>query len=106
MGLSNMLSKLFKKEGQESLEDNPIRYKDFDTIIPPPQPKTRGILVYKTMNLGLESFSKEGGRVASLKAIPNDGHNEELLVLEELVEEVEESDTDESNNEAVEDFDD
>ena len=57
MGLSNMLSKLFKKEGEDVSVQNPVKFKDFDSIILPPEPKPRGILVYKTVNLGLECTS-------------------------------------------------
>lgn len=63
MGLSNMLSKLFKKEMEDGrvMEDDPIKFKDFDSIISPPPPKTFGILIYKTMNLGMKDFSFKKG---------------------------------------------
>jgi hypothetical protein len=54
MGLSNMLSKLFKKENAGASVKIPVKFKDFDSIIIPPEPKTRGIFIYKTLNLGLE----------------------------------------------------
>ena len=54
MGFSNMLSKLFKKENTGISVKIPVKFKDFDSIIIPPEPKTRGIFIYKTINLGLE----------------------------------------------------
>ncbi|MGI9554011.1 MAG: hypothetical protein ACR2NC_03715 [Thermodesulfobacteriota bacterium] len=54
MGLSNMLSKLFKKEGEDTSVQNPVKFKDFDSIILPPEPKPKGVLIYKSINLGLE----------------------------------------------------
>ncbi|MGI9534467.1 MAG: hypothetical protein ACR2NW_05920 [Thermodesulfobacteriota bacterium] len=54
MGLSNMLSKLFNKEGEDVSVQNPVKFKDFDSIILPPEPKTKSVLIYKSINLGLE----------------------------------------------------
>ena len=62
MGLSNMLSKLFKKEGVDSSVQNPVKFKDFDSIIVPPEPKAKGVLIYKTINLGME-FSPKNNKL-------------------------------------------
>ena len=70
MGLSNMLSKLFKKEGEDASVQNPVKFKDFDSIILPPEPKTKGVLIYKTLNLGLEFRPKNNAPVIS--AVEND----------------------------------
>ena len=70
MGLSNMLSKLFKKEGEDASVQNPVKFKDFDSIILPPEPKVKGVLIYKTLNLGLEFRPKNTTPV--ITAVEND----------------------------------
>lgn len=65
MGLSNMLSKIFKKEGEDSSVQNSVKFKDFDSIILPPEPKAKGVLIYKTLNLGLEFKPKNSTSVIS-----------------------------------------
>ena len=91
MGLSNMLSKLFKKENAGNSVKIPAKFKDFDSIIIPPEPKTRGIFIYKTLNLGLE-FS-------SIPAAQNQSSDdefseiqEEVVHTEDIVEEITEED--------------
>ena len=92
MGLSNMLSKLFKKENADISVQNPVKFKDFDSIIVPPEPKTRSILVYKTLNLGLE-FTPDKEQVKTKATeqpiLPDDG---EVLLADDIVEEVTEED--------------
>ena len=92
MGLSNMLLKLFKKENADSSVQNPVKFKDFDSIIVPPEPKTRSILVYKTLNLGLEfTPNKEPGKLqhtANSSYIGDDA----VLLTDDIVEDIIEED--------------
>jgi len=92
MGLSNMLSKLFKKENEDFFAQNPVKFKDFDSIIVPPEPKTRSILVYKTLNLGLEfTPNKKPGKLqhtANSSYIGDDA----VLLTDDIVEDIIEED--------------
>lgn len=92
MGLSNMLSKLFKKENAGTSVKIPVKFKDFDSIIIPPEPKTRGIFIYKTLNLGLE-FSP----IPTTQSQPPNAEStidevDAVLLTEYLVEEITEED--------------
>ena len=92
MGLSNMLSKLFKKENTGTSVKIPVKFKDFDSIIIPPEPKTRGIFIYKTLNLGLE-FSQ----VSTAQSPPPNNEQtssevDELLLTDNFNEEITEED--------------
>jgi len=85
MGLSNMLSKLFKKEGVDPSVQNPVKFKDFDSIILPPEPKAKGVLIYKTLNLGLEFTPKN--QTSSISAVEN-SDSEEIDDSDEMTEDV------------------
>ena len=54
MGLSNMLSKLFKKDNADVSVQIPVKFKDFDSIIVPPEPTTRPIFIYRTLDLNTD----------------------------------------------------
>ena len=90
MGLSNMLSKLFKKENAGSSVKNSVKFKDFDSIIVPPEPKTRGIFIYKTLNLGLEFSPIPATQNQQLNA--ETFEEDEVLLTEDLDEEITEED--------------
>ena len=66
-----MLSKLFKKEGVDDSVQNPVKFKDFDSIILPPEPKARGVLLYKTLNLGMEFTPKP--QATGMSAVEDSG---------------------------------
>ena len=92
MGLSNMLSKLFKKENTDISVQNPVKFKDFDSIIVPPEPKTRSILVYKTLNLGLD-FAHDIEQVKTRAAEkPSQADDEAVLLTDDIIEEITEED--------------
>lgn len=57
MGLSNMLYKLFKKDNADVSAQVPVKFKDFDSIIVPPEPRTTPILIYKSLDLDFGSES-------------------------------------------------
>ena len=92
MGLGNMLSKLFKKENVGTSVKNPVKFKDFDSIIVPPEPKTRGIFVYKTLNLNLEftpiTKNPDPQQIAEIPSEIED----EVLLTDDLIEEIKEED--------------
>ena len=81
MSISNMLSKLLKKEVEDKTSNDAIIYKDFDSIIPPPEPKTVGILVYKTLDLEPKNLSNNRASDTNLDAQKTD---EGELVLTEV----------------------
>jgi len=87
MGLSNMLSKLFKKENAGTSVKIPVKFKDFDSIIIPPEPKTKGIFIYKTLNLGLEfsSIPANKNQPSDVEALKDE--EDAVLLAEDLVEE-------------------
>ncbi len=88
MGLSNMLSKLFKKENADIDVQVPVKFKDFDSIIVPPEPKTRGLFLYKTLDLGLE-FAPQSTRTENKTA----GNEEDAVLLtDDMVETTKEED--------------
>ena len=65
MGLSNMLSKLFKKDNADVSVQIPVKFKDFDSIIVPPEPTTRPIFIYRTLDLNTDfeaTKSPDAGR--------------------------------------------
>ena len=80
-----MLSKLFKKEGVDASVQNPVKFKDFDSIILPPEPKAKGVLIYKTINLGLEFTPKN--QTSSISAVEN-SDSEEIDDSDEMTEDV------------------
>ncbi len=88
MGLSNMLSKLFKKEKADISVQNPVKFKDFDSIIVPPEPKTRSILVYKTLNLGLEFTPNKKPGNSQHTAVSSEVEDDEVLLTDDIVEEI------------------
>ena len=94
MGLSNMLSKLFKKEGEDVSVQNPVKFKDFDSIILPPEPKAKGVLVYKTLNLGLEFRPKH--EPPAISAVEN-GSSEEIEDPIDLTEDISSENEEEEN---------
>ena len=88
MGLSNMLSKLFKKENAGASVKIPVKFKDFDSIIIPPEPKTKGIFIYKTLNLGLEFSSIPANQSQPPNQETSNGEEDEVLLTDDLVEEI------------------
>ena len=89
MGLSNMLSKLFKKEGQDDSAQNQIKYKDFESIILPPEPRTKGILIYKTLNLGMgQTPFKNVSYIGENEAPLDDDTEEEMNLTEDIPEDL------------------
>lgn len=50
MGFGNMLSKFFKKQEAIKANKETSEQKDFNSIIPPPEPRTQSFAFYKTMN--------------------------------------------------------
>lgn len=91
MGLSNMLSKLFKKEGEDPSAQNPVKFKDFDSIILPPEPKTKGVLVYKTLNLGLEFRPKhKSPDVSAVENGSDEDYEDPIDLTEDISSELEE----------------
>lgn len=87
MGLSNMLSKLFKKENADNDVQIPVKFKDFDSIIVPPEPKTRGIFLYKTLDIGLEFTpnTAPGGQKPDKNGPGNE--QEAVLLTDDIIEE-------------------
>ena len=49
-----MLSKLFKKDNADVSVQLPVKFKDFDSIIVPPEPTTRPIFIYRTLDLNTD----------------------------------------------------
>ncbi len=87
MGLSNMLSKLFKKENADIAVQIPVKFKDFDSIIVPPEPKTRGIFIYKTLDLGIEI---DPNKPPVSQQSKSDTSEDAVLLTDDLVEEINE----------------
>ncbi len=88
MGLSNMLSKLFKKENADVAVQIPVKFKDFDSIIVPPEPKTRPIFIYKTLDLGLEFTPDKSPETAQAAENSSGSEEEEVLLTDDMTEEI------------------
>ena len=87
MGLSNMLSKLFKKENADVAVQIPVKFKDFDSIIVPPEPKASPIFLYKTLDLGLDfSPDKLPETDTSEENTSGNEGNEEVLLTDDIAE--------------------
>jgi len=92
MGLSNMLSKLFKKENADVAVQIPVKFKDFDSIIVPPEPKTKGIFIYKTLDLGLEFNPNNTPESHPTHADTSANEEDAVLLTDDIIEEIKEED--------------
>ena len=79
-----MLSKLLKKEAEDKSSGTSAQYKDFNSIIPPPEPRTMGILIYRNIELETSDISLPSIEESIDQDPISEQDNEEVVLTEVL----------------------